>query len=150
MRDRNYCGSLNMETTLRSIHGTRSTPSFTAKARSTCTRKLTRFQRSVFEKLRLGCPNASHVYVNPETPFPENHWASVACMLTETDSHFSFLFVSFACQCSSSVLLQCLCPKGEVYVALRIMDAGDFFLRINQSSIVKNKLGAKWRRGWIC
>ena len=25
-----------------------------------------------------------------------------------------------------------------------------FFLQINQSSSMKNELGAKWRRGWIC
>ena len=91
------------------------------------------------------CPHVS--YVNPATPFTRT-WidprklmlphlkttASVHCLqccsvLKETclpRAQISIFFVSFACQCCSSVLLHVLqCARRKSVRSLRIMEAGD-------------------------
>ena len=63
-------------------------------------------------------------------PPPENHGLCVLYMYVDRDglassSNRTFPFLSFACQCRSSVLLHVLVSRGRNVRSLRIMEAGD-------------------------
>ena len=128
-----------------------------------CVHTYTFSKKNPFSKRSvLGCPHVS--YVNPATPFTRtwidprkraSTWNLKAQLgvlhvcwqrrtRLELKSHF-FLFVSFACQCHSSVLLHVLVPRGRSVRSLWIMEAGDKE-RLQKQNETQTKGEAKWNK----
>ena len=91
-------------------------------------------KRSVFEKIRFGVSTRivrqSGDPVHTDVDWSNRKRASTwkwwpLCTDSSRAQIALFLFVSFACQCCSSVLLHVRVPRGRSVRSLRIMEAGD-------------------------
>ena len=124
---------------------------------ATCTRTCFQKDPFQFEKIRFGV-STRIVRVNPETPFTRTwidpptaetclHLKSTASVygLVSSSNH-TFLFVSIACQCRSSVWLYVLVPRARSVRSLRIMEAGDIKERLQRQNETQTKDEAKWNK----